>query len=188
MSPALRKTIYAFIIAATLLTLYLIFDSVTDRVTDAERNTARTNEALKQANGKVTALGRQVRGLGEAPVVSTAPVEGPQLVQGPAGAAGQPGVNGQTGTSGVPGADGQNGAAGQPGASGAAGPAGPAGAKGDTGATGPAGKDGADGKDGTNGQDGRGIASFTCTSLTPFDITLTYTDGSTDTQTCGGGG
>lgn len=108
------------------------------------------------------------------------------------------GAPGQAGTDGT---DGQPGETGAPGDQGAAGPQGPAGpgptgeqiaaavaayCGGDT-CRGPAGPQGPAGSDGRNGQDGRGIASLACSSVTPFEVTVTYTDGTTETVSCGAG-
>lgn len=85
------------------------------------------------------------------------------------------GEDGQDGAPGPAGADGQDGA---PGADSTV--PGPQGERGATGPQGPA------GKDGTNGANGRGIASMACTGgVTPMTITVTYTDGSSETIQCG---
>lgn len=44
---------------------------------------------------------------------------------------------------------------------------------------------GAPGANGVNGADGRGIASLSCSSSVSFEYTVTYTDGSTQTVSCG---
>jgi hypothetical protein len=102
------------------------------------------------------------------------------------------------GASGSPGADGQDGAQGEPGADGQPGPQGERG-------PGPTdeqiaaavasycaegrcqGPPGPQGERGPAGEPGRGIASLTCDSATPFTLTLTYSDGTSETYTCGPG-
>lgn len=117
---------------------------------------------------------------------------GPPGTPGPPGAAGRPGspgpagANGQPGTPGPPGADGQDGA---PGADGTPGPPGPAGADGAPGSPGPPGPPGADGQDGTDGEDGadgRGVVNVSCDSVRRVVFTFTYSDGTTQTISCGG--
>ncbi len=45
---------------------------------------------------------------------------------------------------------------------------------------------GAPGQDGTDGTDGRGVSSLSCDSVTPFTLRVVYTDGTSETYTCGG--
>lgn len=55
------------------------------------------------------------------------------------------------------------------------------------GCRGPAGTDGTDGES-VKGEPGRGISGLDCTgTLTPVEFTITYTDGTTSTVTCGPG-
>lgn len=97
------------------------------------------------------------------------------------GPAGRPGSNGTDGGDGTDGADGAPGAAGPP-PSDAQVAAAVAAYCTDGACRGPAGTPGKDGKD------GRGITGLTCDSVTPLELEVTYTDGSTDTLTCGGVG
>lgn len=141
-------------------------------------------EQIAQEQTARTLLAEQVESLGEKPVVPAAPASLSPLppsirylpVQGPRGARGEQGERGEAG------ADGED--------STIAGPAGAAGANGADstvpGPQGPAGADGSPGKDGKDGSPGRGIASIVCTGgLTPITFTFTYTDGTTETVTCG---
>lgn len=45
---------------------------------------------------------------------------------------------------------------------------------------------GPQGPEGPRGDDGRGISALSCESLTPLELTVTYTDGTSETFTCGG--
>lgn len=107
---------------------------------------------------------------------------------GASGPEGDPGRAGEPGADGSPGSgptDAQVAAAVAAYCSGAPSPcAGPQGAGGDPGATGPQGAAGVDGAPGPAGSAGRGIASFSCGTLTPDSITVTYSDGTTETITC----
>ena len=101
------------------------------------------------------------------------PIPGPT---GSAGAAGRDGTNGRDGTDGDDGQDSTE-----------PGPTGPAGQDstipGPTGPQGPAGATGKDGRDGTNG---RGVVGVACEGgLTPVTFTFTFSDGTTQTVTCG---
>lgn len=153
--------------------------------------TARVNHADHRADvatSAVTDLARQVRSMGGEPVVepSELPSPGPAGAQGDQGPQGVQGPTGPQGPQGVPGVPGPQGAVGAA----LTGPAGPPGPKGDTGPAGPAGKDGSDGKNGTNGSDGapgRGVASIDCNGPVPMSLTVTYTDGTTQTVACSGG-
>lgn len=111
---------------------------------------------------------------------------------GPAGKAGEPGLPGPTGSVGPSGTDGSDG---QPGPKGDTGPAGPKGDTGDRGPTGepgvpgpegPAGPAGPQGAPGAPGAAGVGIIGLTCDSVTPLTLTVTYSDGTSATFTCGG--
>jgi len=46
---------------------------------------------------------------------------------------------------------------------------------------------GPQGEQGLRGGDGRGITALACDSTTPLELTVTYTDGTTETYSCGGG-
>lgn len=124
---------------------------------------------------------------------------GPRGATGPAGKAGEPGlpgptgepgVDGQRGDNGPPGAPGKDGAAGTTGADGAQGPRGEQGPPGEQGPRGEAGTQGPQGDRGADGQPGapgRGITAISCDSVTPFVLTVTYSDGTTATYSCGPG-
>lgn len=169
------------VIAATLTVLsFKVVDLATqNRASDEDR--ADLRERLVQARSDLDdyeatsdLLTAQIEALGEEPVVEPErPTSRANLyvpVPGPRGPVGKPGRDGEDGADGAPGEDGI-GAAGADGAQGPAGPPGPAG---------PAGKDGA------NGKDGRGIASMACTGgMPPMTITVTYTDGTSQTIQCG---
>jgi len=137
-------TLTVLIFTLSVLAVYLSLNGVTDRLSIAEENAAKSDVATAQANAKVDALATQVRALGETPVV-TAPVS-PQLryvpVPGPRGPRGFDGVS-ITGPQGGVGAAGTNGT------------------------------DGANGADGKDGADGRGIASATCGDDGRWTITYT---------------
>jgi hypothetical protein len=110
---------------------------------------------------------------------------GPEGAPGPSGPPGAPGVagpSGKPGANGSPGTDGQSGPPGSDGSSGAAGSPGPSGPPGADGSPGPAGPAGADGKD------GRGVVTISCdsNSVRKFVFTFTFTDGTTQTISCGG--
>lgn len=112
--------------------------------------------------------------------------------RGPSGPAGKAGDAGTPGPTGAPGEPGEAGDPGDPGPVGPAGPRGERGEKGDTGPEGPRGEQGPPGAVGPAGPvgpagaTGVGIAGITCDSTTPFTLTVTYTDGTTATVTCGG--
>ena len=119
---------------------------------------------------------------------------GPPGAAGAAGSPGKPGANGTPGTDGQPGRPGEPGSDGTPGAPGSegspgvAGPSGPPGPPGADGAPGSPGPAGADGTDGTDGTDGRGVVNVACdsNSLRSMTFTFTFTDGTTQTVSCGG--
>lgn len=179
-----HRIAYIVLVVGFLAVLLLYFDALTSRVNHAE---TRADVSVNA----VTDLANQVRSLGGKPVIepSQLPPAGPAGAQGVQGI---PGPTGPQGPQGVPGPVGPVGAA-------MTGPTGPAGAKGDTGLAGPAGpagKDGSDGKNGTNGAPGpagadgtpgRGITSVDCSSPVPMSLTVTYTDGTTQTVSCTGG-
>lgn len=109
----------------------------------------------------------QILQLGEVPQgANPQTIPGPQGTQGLRGIPGIPGEDGADGAQGVPGTPGRDGTDGQDGADGGQGPAGPAGPQ---------------GAPGQNGADGRGIASIACTAVD--ELTITYTDGTTQTVT-----
>lgn len=178
-----RQRFIGWIVVAVLVLggLGYLFNGVTDRLAAAERDADRNDalasansKALQEANGRVDALGEQVRGLGEDPVVSTSPVQrGTVVIPGPQGQVGERGLRGLVGLPGAPGAAGRNGQDGAPGEAGATGPQGAAGPQGPQGERGPA---GADGSDGANGADGRGISDVECTDGRWI---VTYTDDTT---------
>ena len=155
----------------------------------------------------------QVRGLGEKPAGDLPepgqPVAGPQGIPGLTGQQGEPGDRGQRGPRGFrgrqgrTGATGRTGAPGRPGRPGAdstvPGPQGPpgesiVGPQGPQGEVGPQGPPpacepncvGPAGPPGPQGPQGVGIADITCDSTTPISFTVTLTDGSTLTFSCGG--
>lgn len=110
-------------------------------------------ERADQQKAAADALARQVRRLGEVPVVepddlppaSTVPLPGAQGPVGPVGPQGPRGPKGDTGSSGV------NGETGTPGSAGAAGTTGADGAKGEKGDPGPQGPAGPPGPAGPSG-------------------------------------
>lgn len=159
-----------------------------DKASVAERTQLRAD--LEQQQAAVELLSKQIEGLGQAPIVAPPPSKSPTaapsfdfirslvdlgLAQrcangacvgppGPPGApslvpgpAGKDGINGVDGAPGPPGAD-----------STVPGPPGP---------PGPAGGPGAD---------GAGIASLSCSSALPIEITYVLTNGTTATVSCGG--
>lgn len=140
-------------------------------------------DALRAA-GLCDSANATKRAIEDTPAAASDPSTRYVPVPGPRGFPGLPGVgiDGEDGRNGRDGADSTiPGPAGAPGASGAdstvPGPQGPAG---------PAGKDGTDGRNGTDGAPGRGLAAVTCTGgLTPITFTFTYSDGTTETVTCG---
>lgn len=182
--------------------VFLMFDRLTNRVSEAESGQADYREEA-QANGKkVDALADQVRSLGRTPVAEQSGddrlptlIRGPRGEMGPVGPQGRPGkdgANGKDGSSGPRGATGGTGAAGAagdagaPGAAGKDGAPGPPGPKGEPGPPGPKGEPGKDGANGTDGKVGRGLSSITCDSALPLTFTVTYSDGSSESVTCGG--
>ncbi len=110
-------------------------------------------DAAEQAHAS-RVLARQIRSLGEKPVVDPAD---PQLMPGPSGMPGAAGPQGVRGPAGLRGSDGADGVPGPPGPRGPAGPTGAAGGTrpaGTDGSTGPAGSAGAKGDQGEAGADG----------------------------------
>lgn len=104
---------------------------------------------------------------------------------GPAGDNGTPGADGSNGSDGSDGSDGADGNTGPPGPQGPQGP-GPtpeqiAAAVSDYCADGRC-----RGPEGPRGQTGVGIAQLACDSVTPLELTVTYTDGTQQTLSCGG--
>lgn len=183
MTPRQRKIGWIVLAAFLMGGVWLAFNDVTDRLTQAEQrgdtNAAaaqETRESLTEANDRVDALGQQVRDLGEDPVVPTSPVNSPTILPGPRG---EQGLRGLLGLPGVPGAAGRDGATGATGATGETGAAGSTGAQGATGATGPQGPAGPAGERGPAGADGapgRGISDVQCSDGRWI---VTYTDGTT---------
>lgn len=183
MTPRQRKI--GWVILATFLMggVWLAFNDVTDRLTQAEQrgdtNAAaaqETRESLTEANDRVDALGQQVRDLGEDPVVPTSPIAtNPTIIPGPRGEQGLRGLLGLPGAPGAAGRDGQNGQD-----STVPGPTGPAGrdstVPGPQGERGPAGATGERGPAGADGAPGRGISDVQCTDGRWI---VTYTDGTT---------
>lgn len=145
------------------------------------------------------ALVQQVIQLGGKPVVEAKPGDrgaaGPQGPQGERGPRGPAGPIGPVGPQGLPGTigvrgpiglPGQNGTDGADGTDGVDGSPGKDGVDGEPGPPGVAGKDGQDGADGAKGDPGRGVTNVECTSDRPVTFTITYSDGTTETVTCGG--
>lgn len=127
---------------------------------------ASLEERFENSTDQTQALIRQVRALGEKPVVLPAQIPGPPGVAGPqgptglpgpVGAQGQPGLPGEKGPpgpSGRDGADGRDGVNGRNGADGQDGPPGPPGADGQPGEAGPPGPQGPPGTKGDPGAPG----------------------------------
>lgn len=130
----------------------------------AERTKAAIKDAPAATTNDTQAAPRQTRYV---------PVPGPRGLRGLPGGDGEDGEDGADSTtpgpSGAPGADST-----VPGPPGPAGPAGPPGVAGSNGA------------DGADGAPGRGVAEVACTGgLTPMTFTFTYSDGTSQTVTCG---
>lgn len=150
----------------------------------------RQRDELSDQQAASEALETQIRSLGEEPVVqSSARATTPEVrylpIPGRDGEDGDDGADGERGRAGRDGVDGESitGPAGES----IIGPQGPVGAPGPTGGTGntgPQGPQGDRGATGERGTDGRGITSILCTSLTPIDLTITYSDGTTATISC----
>ncbi|KQP83734.1 collagen-like protein [Aeromicrobium sp. Leaf291] len=183
MTPRQRKIGWIVLAAFLMGGVWLAFNDVTDRLTQAEQrgdtNAAaaqETRESLTEANDRVDALGQQVRDLGEDPVVPTSPVvNSPTILPGPRG---EQGLRGLLGLPGAPGASGRDGQNGQD--STVPGPTGPAGrdstVPGPQGERGPMGATGERGPAGADGAPGRGIADVQCTD---GRWVVTYTDNTT---------
>lgn len=112
--------------------------------------------------------------------------EGSPGPAGPSGAAGSPGAPGRPGANGSPGADGQPGSDGTPGPPGSDGSPGAVGSPGPPGPPGADGSPGPAGAEGPPGADGRGVVTVACDSLRQITFTFTFTDGTSQTVTCGG--
>lgn len=115
-----------------------VLQSATEaRLQQAEAQNSTLRQQVKNSTRQTRALIRQVKGLGEKPVVTPRDIpvgpQGPQGVQGARGPAGIPGLQGPLGPQG---------------------PVGPEGPEGPKGPPGEDGEDGADGADGADGQDG----------------------------------
>jgi hypothetical protein len=107
---------------------------------------------------------------------------GPRGFQGPVGPPGRDGADGEPGRNGRPG---QAGTPGSSGVDGQNGVDGPKGDKGDKGEKGDKGDKGEKGDPGSDGAPGRGIQSFSCDGIGNLSVTVTYTDGTTETVSCG---
>lgn len=169
--------------------LHLISDAErfqdADAASIAERTQLRAD--LEQQQAAVELLSKQIEDLGQSPIVDPPPSKSPTaapsfdfirtlvdlgLAQrcangacvGPPGPPGAPSL--------VPGPAGKDGVDGAPGPPGA-----------DSTVPGPP---GATGPPGANGADGAGIASLSCTSPLPIEITYVLTNGTTATVSCGG--
>lgn len=129
----------------------------------AERTKAAIKDAPSTPGNNTQAAPQQTRYV---------PVPGPRGLRGLPGGDGEDGDDSRTpGPAGAPGADST-----VPGPTGPAGPAGPKGEPGES-ITGP---------QGAPGSPGIGITDVACTGgLTPMSFTFTYSDGSTQTVTCG---
>lgn len=99
--------------------------------------------------------------------------------RGPAGDTGAPGATGATGPQGPPPTSEQVAAA-------VAAYCANGRCRGPEGPQGPPGPEGSPGPPGPAGPAGRGIAELACDSVTPLELTITWTDGTTSTVTCGG--
>lgn len=134
-----------------------------------------------------------------AEVIKQPTIEGPEGAPGPVGPSGPPGPSGPSGRPGTPGASGRPGAnatgvpgddaTGRPGSdSTVAGPQGPTGPPGaDSTIAGPAGPTGPPGADSTvPGAPGRGVVTVSCDTALMFTFTFSFTDGTTQTVSCGG--
>lgn len=178
-----HRLAFVILVCGFLAVLGLYFVNLSSRVNQANRR-------AEQSAGAVNDLAAQVRALGGKPVVEPSELpgrngaDGQQGPPGPMGLTGPPPSNAQVAeavtlyciTHRCAGKDGRNG---NDGTDGAPGP------------TGPPGKDGRDGKDGNNGvngKDGRGIATIACAGPPLETFTFTFSDGTTDTVACTGGG
>jgi hypothetical protein len=137
-----------------------------------------------------------------AEVINQPTIEGPEGAPGAVGPSGPPGPSGPSGRPGTPGASGKPGAnatgvpgspgddaTGRPGSDstvpGPGGPTGPPGA--DSTIPGPTGPTGPPGADSTvPGAPGRGIVTVSCDTALMFTFTFSFTDGTTQTVSCGG--
>ncbi|MDN7120314.1 collagen-like protein [Nocardioides sp. ChNu-153] len=162
-------------------------ESMADRA-DLRQIVGDQGEALAEANRRLQAVGQEPV---DEPDTDDPAVALPGL-PGLLGAPGEPGRDGQDGAPGEDGAPGAVGATGEPGAVGAPG----VGSTGETGATGPQGEPGpagpqgepgvpgAAGPPGPVGADGNGVTAVDCTAGTGTFV-FTFTDGTTQTVTCG---
>lgn len=184
-------SIAVLVVAGALLVstvLHLATDAERFREADAASIAERTQlrADLEQQQAAVELLSKQIEDLGQAPIVDPPPTNSGKapsidLVRtlvdlglsarcangacvGPAGPPGLPST-----IPGPPGEDGRNGVDGAPGA--------------DSTIPGPP---GATGPPGANGVNGAGIASLSCTSALPIEITYVLTNGTTATVSCGG--
>ena len=178
-----HRLAYVILVVGFVAVLLFYFTDLTGRVNHADHRADENAERSEAALTAVADLANQVRSMGGHPVVEPSELPGPVGASGPAGPAGATGATGATGDTGP------RGPRGYPGPTGPVGPMGPAGAtgaKGETGPKGEPGQDGKDGADGKDGQDGRGIASVSCDGPALTTFTITYTDGTTQTVSCGG--
>lgn len=204
-----HKGAYLMLVLAFIAVVAVTLHNLTSRVGGAETSAAAADRNASAAQTETAAnkraaqlLASQVERLGGNPVVDPDTLTGAQGLTGAAGPSGIAGLTGPTGDRGPAGRDGQsitgpigprgsNGPSGLNGADGvgsqgAAGEPGPAGPPGERGPAGADGADGTSGADGARGEAGVGIASLACDSVTPLTLTITYTDGTTATVTCGG--
>lgn len=156
-------TLFVVLSAATVWQIWELRQSLQNAHQEAVALSISQNKSVKQAN----ALARQVRALGETPVVDPGqidpPLEGPpgpsgeQGIQGVQGAQGPLGPQGPLGSHGVRGPNGRNGTNGLQGATGAPGATG---ASGEQGPVGPGGPPGPKGDNGPQGPDGQSAYPF----------------------------
>lgn len=162
---AARVALVLAFILLSILTFWQISDTRSDldnRLAVEHTKSLAMEQKVEDSAQQTKALIRQVRSLGEKPVVSIdqIPIQGQQGIQGipglqgPAGPQGLPGlpgiqgpigpqgIQGPIGPQGLQGTEGQTGAQGAPGDTGAGGPSGPQGDPGPTGPPGPQGEQG----------------------------------------------
>lgn len=204
MNARTRVVLYVVVVGIALATILLMIGQLTDRVQRAESAALQSQAAaednavaLEDARTLIGRLGTQVKGLGGTPVVVPADIPEPTEAVGPTGATGATGATGDRGPRGfigpigprgIPGDDGRNGDDGATvtGPAGSDGAAGAQGERGPEGPAGPAGQQGPAGERGEPGGDGRGVTGLACDSATPLTLTVTYSDGTRETYTCGG--
>jgi hypothetical protein len=165
-------------VVSTILTVLAETDRFenADALSIAERRELR--EAVNEDRTKINLLREQIKALGAEPVVDpVTPLPTVVRIPGEDGEDGDDGDTGRTGERGPGPTDEQIEAA----------VAAYCATRNDCTPPPPAdGKDGTNGRDGSDGAPGRGIASVVCTGgLTPMTFTFTYSDGSSETVTCG---